>query len=269
LAGHNTLFPRLVRAIRGQWISPPTNFELKPKGSINYKLMALVTEYLRTGSAAARKAIVDFLRRMQQVGHLTVGKVSEIGAPGMHWTFNVGSVTGALLWALRRDHWDVVEAAVAFLMDEVGFNLRFRHNNWVVAPAPRIKNEKAQSPVDGYRNWFTATAVGEGWHVPESWLGSDQAIACSALRAVLMLQPELVSSFKVAEFPKTPYNVYKQHLLPNGFEAEIEDTPENRKLLGKDACHWVRVTSDELGNHAQFAYDWEEYTPPDGEPEEV
>lgn len=264
MAWHDALFPALVTAIR---TGKGKSYELQG-GTINYRLMEAFTAWIvdprivdpRT---ANQRRCLDLLSEMDESGHLALGAGTEAGAPGMHWTFSVGAVVGGLKWALIRKDQALIVACRQFLEHEIGLDRHFRFRGRVVLPAPRVKDEKRQAPVDGYRDVFVKIALGEPVKKPASYYAEDQAIAVATLREILSTKADPATReswrnrFAHAPVPKLLLPIRRVELEGGGYEAWIEDTPEARRVLGRDACHRVRNGPEGITYQVDWADKWQ------------
>jgi hypothetical protein len=232
MGGHKDLFFPLARVIRGD-----RNVPLAPvdqRGSLNYKLMAAARNAILSPDLRAR--FVDLLDEQERVGHLTIegpdGYACEQAAPGMHWTFNAASVTGVYLRVP-----ELREVCGRWIRNEVGLNRAFRLDGKTALPCARLKDERDQPPVDGYRDCWTALALGQETGRGEGYYRSDLAIACWAMAEICRL--DLLPDLSGAPVPKLLLPILRKDLPEGGYLAWLEDTPLARRALGRDACNWV------------------------------
>jgi|SRR6185295_2704966 len=254
---HEALFPRLVSAIREERVEPVGIFS----GSVNYKLMDAFTAWIAQPTPEHEQRCLGYLAGMQTLGHLTLGGTNgvatEAGSPAAHWTFNVASVLGGLKFALKRDNARMRDACFGFLLAEIGLNRAFRWKGRVILPAPRVKDEKEEGPIDGYRDVVTALALGERVRKPERYWTEPLAVAAATMKELLSLSPRQpgahrppvltaaqIRLFQSAPLPKLYLPILRRDLADGGYIAWIEDTPEARAAMGRDACHFVRCAPD-------------------------
>jgi hypothetical protein len=284
MGSHVRLFDNLISAYEGR---PFTPFD-PGGGSVNYKIMYAAAEWIDRPTAANAQRLLDMFATMKQVGHLSLkGKLGvqcEAGAPGQHWSFNVGSVLCVLAYAdgswkdkpLARQ---LRVAALSFVDDEVGLDRNFRYGTMVSLPCPRVvggsddPKAKRQSPIDGYRNVFVQLALGEKVKKGAKYWGQRGALAVRVMRELMTAHPEWVERFKKACVPKLYLPIIKESekfgSSVERYVAFIEDTPEARKVMGADGCHRVENGPDGV----RFQLDWrDEWLVPgagDGESEGV
>src|SRR6478609_734061 len=120
MATHEQLFPLLVGAIRGDKVKPLGI----DGGSVNYRLMDDTTTWIVDPSLKNEDVLLGHLKEMKEVGHMTLagpkGVACEQGSPGMHWTFNMGSIVGALKYAVQRNRRELIARCQDAILDEVG-----------------------------------------------------------------------------------------------------------------------------------------------------
>ncbi len=241
MAWHKILFPELVEAIRtGKGATRGI-----VHGSLNYELISQATTLIAEPTAERRREWCDYLKQMKVDGHQSRGQGTEQGASGMHWTFSTGAVVGALKWALERRQEDVSDACLGWIEDEVGLCRAFRYRGHVVMPQARVKDEKGQGPIDGYRDAFVALALGEKVKKPAKWWADDQTIAVATWRELLESHPEWRKWLVAAKPPRVaiPVMILK---AGDGYKAYFEDTPQVRKALGGGAMHRVECVDGEI-----------------------
>lgn len=263
---HEVLFPRLVGAIRGESVEP---VELSG-GTVNYKLMDAATAWIAAPSPKSERRMLDLLHEMRRIGHLSLegpkGVACEQGAPAAHWTFNVGSVAGVLKWAHARGHVPLFAAALDFMRDEAWLDLAHTYNGRCILPAPRVKDEKGQGPLDGYRDVFVALVLGDRVKKSARYWSQPGAIAVATVREVdWVTGGELFRELRKASMPRLYLPIRREHLQREridegtltidaaGFRSWIERTPEAERAMGRDGCNWVSAGPDGLA----WGYDWE------------
>ena len=254
MAGHEARLRRMVAAIHGEESKPVGDGK---GGSVNYRLMDRLTGYI-TGTRGARSASLEILSEMQRVGHLSLdgpnGVATEAGSPAAHWAFNQMAVLGGLKWALRRGDSEIVIATTTFVADEIGLDLEHRYGGRVCLPAPRVKDEKHEAPLDGYRDVAVALVLGERVKKNSRYWEEPLATAVATLRELLGKHKGLRDTLREAQMPKLYLPIIKTQLEDGGFRAEIEDTPEARKAMGRDGCHVVEIGPQ----GARWKVDWED-----------
>lgn len=253
MALHENLFPLLVAAIHGEKVKP-LGIE---GGSVNYRLMDDGTAWIVDPSPENKERFLGHLRNMRETGHLSIrghafGVACEQGSPGMHWTFNVGSVLGVLKWALIREDAQMIIACVGFLDDELGLDEAHLWRNRIILPAPRVKNEKGQRPIDGNRDLFVRMVNGYKPRKRAKFWAEPQNIVAATLREILRSEPQLFAPPHA--YPKLHLPILKTELPGGGFIAWIEKTPEAEHAMGRDGCNWVRCAPDGV----TYGFDWSE-----------
>lgn len=254
MASHTALFRRLAAAIKGEKPDPLGI----PGGSVNYRMMDRATACIAKG---AQTAFSDLLAEQEQEGHLTLrgpkGVACEQGSPAMHWSYNCASVAGVLNWAISEEQDQMRKDCVLWFAHEAGLDRHYRFKDGrVYMPAPRIKNEKGQGPVDGYRDVFLALALGENVNKPSKYWDQREALAVKTFRDVL---PKLTAAerqqIQNAPKPKLYLPIEKTDLPDGGYLLELPDSQDIRKALGKDVCHWVHCPSE---GQVTWRYDWKD-----------
>lgn len=255
MALHEQLFPLLVSAYHGAKVRPLG----LSGGSINYKLMDAFTAYIVDPSKVARVRCLSLLSEMETIGHLTLegphGIQYECGAPGMHWTFNVGSVLAGLVYAIRRKDALVIQACERFIITEIWLDAQYAYRGIVIMPCSRVKDEKNHKPVDGYRNAFLLQSRGFRLKRGDKFWSSPQSFVPVVMRELQShYDMKLISRFKAIDEPKLYLPIQRQELPGGGFIAWIDDNDLSRQALGRDGCNWVRAAPDGL----TWGYDWSE-----------
>lgn len=246
MALHEQLFPRLVGAIRGQRNITPLGIT---GGSVNYRLMDAATAYITMPTTATRSRAMSLMLELEEVGHFCLrgpsGIACEQGSPGMHWTFNMASVIGIADYAESRNHMDLYWAAMRVIQGEAALCAEYRYGPHVIMPAPRVKDEIDQGPIDGYRDVFTKLAFGEKVKKPNKYWSQDSAIAVSTFRNMdVHFTPGIA-------LPKLYVPIHKV-THDDGFLAWVDDTPEARAVMGHDCCNWVLTANGQY----KWGYDW-------------
>lgn len=268
MALHSQLFPRLVGAIRGEVVTP-LNIE---GGSVNYRLMDDTTAYIVDPSRTNQSKLIAHFENMRRTGHMSLtgphGVACEQGAPGMHWTYNIGSVLGVVRWAHANDHKELQGWAIQCLFDELDLDTKFMWRGESIFPAPRVKDEaesKNRNPQDDYRDVFIRLATGDKSKVkkPAKYWAHPQAIAVATMRMLLRTrvwgkaQIERAKHAYNMPLPRLYLPILKHGLPEGGYVAWIEKTEESVRALGKDACNWVRCSTDGV----TIGYDFESEPP--------
>jgi len=263
MATHGILWPNVLANLRGERPKPLWPLGEGRHGSVNYWMMNSFTVWRNDPSAKAEKALLDTYAEFRRVGHLSMeakgGVATEQGIPGAHWYFNLAPALGTFRFATIEKRVDLEDAALAFLLDEVGLNRAFTYNGWVVMPSPRIKDEKHMTPHDGYRDVFTALALGKKAKKSEAYWKDDQSAAVRTMKLIVEEGLWPVSTAQRAKVPKLYLPIMKSDLPGGGYLAQIEDTPEARKAIARDACNWVRMGPRILFKEGEaYGYDWSE-----------
>jgi hypothetical protein len=242
MAGHRERWIRVKAAAQGAKVVPVGDGN---GGSVNYRIMDLCTAYLVDPSPENMRRLLDFLRRLRKDGHLTLtgpnGVATEAGSPGMHWSFNIAPLLAALRKALEMHHDELVAALLAVITDEVGLDNGYRFNGMTAVPCPRVKDEKDEGPIDGYRDRVVAIAIGEK-PKGNKWLSDPDALAVRLMAELTDRHPEWRTLFRAARVPKLYVPIERVELEGGGYSARLVDSADARKALGRDACHRVRVT---------------------------
>lgn len=257
MAGHRERWIRVKAAAQGARVVPVGDGN---GGSVNYRIMDLATAYLVDTSPENMRRLLDLCYRLRKVGHLTLtgpnGVATEAGSPGMHWSFNLAPLLAALRAALELHHDELAAALLAIVTDEVGLDLAYRFNGMSVVPCPRVKDEKAEAPIDGYRDRVVALAVGEN-PKGNKWLGDPDALAVRLMAELVSRHPEWRAKFRAAGVPKLYVPIERVDLEGGGYSARLVDSADARKALGRDACHRVRVTPAGI----EWFTDWDDSEP--------
>lgn len=281
MAWHDILFPNVVKAIAGDFSFKLTGFV---EDTINYGIMSAVATCLADPTMDNIDHYLGILTEMGREGHLArrgpKGVGTEAGAPAMHWTFNVGPVAGMTLRAIEEEELElpdrvikksipkrstVITEGLDFLCNEYQMDKKHTYiyrdkrgklSITVAIPAPRIKDEKDQKPYgDSYRDIFVALLSGRQVRKSTKYWSESQSLAVRCVRDLLALEPALVGVFADAEYPKLAVDIRKQDIGSDGdYIAFVEDTPDNRRMMGKDCCNWVRCADKKI----TFGYDWSE-----------
>lgn len=239
MALHRELWKRFKAATRGEKVQA-----LGVNGSVNYRHMDRATAALVDPSPANLAAFVELLHRQEVIGHLSLegphGVACEQGAPGMHWSFNEAPVLGVLRLADERHLDELAEACMRHLVNEVGLDTAYRFNGTTVVPCPRVKDEKNEAPIDGYRDKMVALAIGEAVRAGK-WLSDDDAMAPRLMAEMIGKHHDRVARFRAAKVPLLYIPIERVDLEGGGYSARLVDSAAARKSLGKDACHRVRI----------------------------
>lgn len=281
MAWHDVLYPNVVKAIAGDFNFKPTGFV---ENTINYGMMSSVATCLHSPTIDNIDRYLDILTEMRREGHLArrgpKGVGTEAGAPAMHWTFNIGPPAGMTLRAMEEEELElskrvikkpipkrsmVITEGLNFLCNE--YQLDKRHTYiyrdekrkltlTTALPCPRAKDEKDQKPYgDKYRDISVALLSGKRVRKSVKYWNEPQSLAIRCIRDLLALKPSLLGMFREAGYPKLAMEIHKQDIGHNGdYIAYIEDTPENRRMMGRDCCNWVRCVDKKI----TFGYDWSE-----------
>jgi len=252
MAGHIERYRQLVAAIWGLAAFAVGNGS---GGSLNFKLMDLVTLWILTAQEAYAQRILELLAEMKAIGHMTIqgpNKVaSEQGSPGAHWYFNWTSILGCLKWARKRRHLALTSACEEAVYDEVALCREYSYGGVTALCGPRIKDEIEQDGGDGYRDVFLALGLGQPIRKPKKYWNHQQAAAVRLMRTLCqegVIRPEVARRWPL---PKLYIPLHRID-LSEGFFVYIEDTPEARQAMGKDACNWVLLRNGEVTE----GYDW-------------
>lgn len=278
---HRVLWPNLVLAVRGSKSAKHVGIE---GGSVNYRLTDDTTAWILDPSEENRRVLLGHFENMRKTGHMSLagpkGVACEQGAPAAHRKFNMASVLAVFKFATTSDrtgqpatsrHIDpeLAEAAESVILDEIGLTQAFMYKGMSVIPAPRVKDEKGQGPIDANRDrlsWVLRgidhkkLKVGRNyWHDDE---GNLDVILARELVEKGTWSDEHIFAAEHADLPKLYLPINTRHWTGNveQFEAWIDDTPENRKVMGKDACHFVHAGEDGVW----WRYDWEPELDADG-----
>lgn len=169
-------------------------------------------------------------------------------------------VLAVFKFARERGDEELAQDAEAVILDEVGLTQAFTYKGTSVIPAPRVKGEKKQGPVDDNRDRLRLVLCDAGirklkvgrnfWKDDE---GNLDVILARELREDGVWDDELVTMAQHADLPKLCLSIaYRGWSGREGFEAWIDDTLENRKIMGRDACHFVHAGPDGIW----WRYDW-------------
>lgn len=271
MATHEVLFPRLIAAIRGEKVKPVGI----TGGSVNYKLMDSATSWILNPSDENRRVLLGHFENMRKTGHMSLagpkGVACEQGAPMAHRKFNMAPILAIFKFATTSDrHIDpaLAEDAEVVILDEIGLTQAFMYKGTSVIPAPRVKDEKGQGPVDANRDrlsWVLRGIDPRKLKVGRNYWRDDEGNLDVILARELVEKGTWGAELTwAAEHADLPVNLHlpiiAEHLVEGGFTAYIPDTPENRKTMGKDACHFVHAGEDGVW----WRYDWEPELDADG-----
>lgn len=298
MALHTRLFKDISTIINDTTDKTPIT-PLDISGSLNYRAMSwgswcilAIRDRLPTVDGndksltrVANSTYIDrfqqFLDEQESIGHCTLsgpkGVACEQGSPGMHHTFTVVSVVGVLQECLRYDYpngpYDkLINSCVRWLGHQARFNDHYRVGTLVAMPCPRVKDEKSQAPIDGYRDIMTSLIIDSTIDKSTSKLilpsfvtrrssnfwRQTQSIGVRVLRDILMQHPDLLHDMRAVNDPKLYLPIERRPLADgSGFIAWIEKTQSNTTIMGKDVCNWV-INRGRSGNDPQVEYglDW-------------
>jgi len=257
---HRVLLELLNRASRGEKVQPVSPED----GPVNKKLMRAAINLLVDWSPANRKRFLDLVEPMAEIGHMTVGKACEQGAPGMHGSYSMGAILAVRRGCEGRDDPEMELACEDVLLAEAGLNRHFRFKvpdstrwaaerpSWsvadpVVLPCPRAKDEDKRGepmpPYDGYRDVVTALMLGEKVKRPAKYYRDDMAIAVRIMKDLVdrgIWDSRLQAEARDAPLPMLRVTIFRRE-IPDGWIAWIEDTSFNRQAL-IDPLTWVRCS---------------------------
>lgn len=223
-------------------------------GSENYRLMSLATAVLIDPSPARVSAYLSRLDAMHsRDGHLTTHGPRalgyECGAPGMHWTFSMTAPEAVaqkgLAGELGPKSADLAAASLQFLNDEYRFDAHFVYGGRCTPPAPRVKDQLNQGPLDGYRDAWIEMLQGRPVKRSAHWWAAESAIACRLMRDLIAKYGAVVLAPLTANALSLPLLPVKYDRSPpgaDGFVAWIIDEPPAHELI--DVCHRVSNTKD-------------------------
>lgn len=263
MALHGLLWSNLINSYDGKLVKV-----LHVRGSVNYRLMDAGARALLDPKDSDQ--FLQFLQEMKTEGHLALrgpnGVAYECGAPGMHWSYNIAPALANLIKAIKRGEApgsEIRQECLDFLVNEVGLDSEYEFRGRVVLPCPRVKDEKDQQPMDGTRDEFLAVIRRGGlpkkqknWDHPQMFV-LRLLRDLFTLRATAKVQPLTATELlplRVGKMPRLLLPIEKVQLTrEEGYWAFIKDTPEARKIMGKDCCNWVYNGPDGI----KFGVDWE------------
>lgn len=263
MATHESLWPNFIGAVRGSKSARHLNIE---GGSVNYRLLDDTTAWILDPSPQNRKTLLGHFANMKRTGHMSLsgpkGVACEQGSPMAHRKFNLAPLLAIFKFARARGDEELKEGAENIILDEVGLTSSYTYKGTSVIPAPRVKDEKGQGPIDRNRDRLSLILQGvdaDSLRVGRNfWKDDDGNLDVILAREVTesgLWDHELIEMARRADLPKLYLPIEDSQFGPQGgFEAWITDTPNNRKTMGRDGCHFVHVGEDGIW----WRYDWEE-----------
>lgn len=261
---HGVMLDRLNRAVAGEKVEPVEG----GGGPVNKKLMKAAIRLLVDWTLENRKRFLELIEPMAEIGHLTIGKATEAGAPGAHWTFNLAAILavynacwvsdGAQPAAFTPKELRLAGACEDVLLAECGLDRHFRFGKRVVLCCPRGKDEIEQPPYDGYRDTFLALAMGEKVKKQAKYWQDPLALAVRLMKELVdrgIWDSRLQAEARDAPMPKLAVPILRTS-IENGWEARLEDTPASRIAVGRDGLTAVRVVEQPWPGKITWAYDW-------------
>lgn len=260
MATHEYLWPNAILAIQGSKSTRHLSIE---GGSVNYRLMDDGTAWILDPSLENEGVLIGHFENMARTGHFSLagpkGVACEQGIPGAHRKFNVTMILGILKFATARDNQTLIDHCVKVMCGEVGLTLAYQYKGVSIIPAPRIKNEKKQEPLDSNRDRIAAMATGAN---PSSiragkdfWQDEEGNFDCILMRQLVeegIWSDNMMRQARLALVPKLYLPIQSFSLPSGGFEALIRQTPEAEKAMGKDGCHFVHAGEDGFW----WKFDW-------------
>jgi hypothetical protein len=238
MADHTRLWNHFILAVRG---SKEAKHQNVGGGSVNYRLIDDTTAWILDPSPENRLTLLGHFANMKRTGHMSLagpkGVACEQGSPAAHRKFNMAPLLAIFKFARERGDNELALAAEAVILDEVGLTQAFMFKGTSVIPAPRVKDEKGQGPVDVNRDrlsWVLRGADLRKIKTGKSFWKDDEG------NLDVILARELVES-----------RVWDDELIVMAIHSD--DTPENRKVMGRDGCHFVHAAPDGIW----WRVDWE------------
>lgn len=263
MATHESLWPNFIGAVRGS--TSARHLGIKG-GSVNYRLLDDTTAWLLDPSPQNRKTLLGHFANMKRTGHMSLsgpkGVACEQGSPMAHRKFNMAPLLAIFKFARARGDEELEEDAEEVILDEVGLTSSFTFKGVSVIPAPRVKDEKGHGPIDSNRDRLSLILQGvdvDSLRVGHNFWKDDDNLDVIIARELAesgLWDDELIVMSKHAVTPKLyiPITINFNPIIGGGFEAWIPDTPDNRRTMGKDGCHFVHAGEDGIW----WRYDWEE-----------
>lgn len=262
MATHESLWDQFVLAVRGSKSAHHIGIE---GGSVNYRGLDDTTAWILDPSPENRKVLMGHFANMRKTGHMSLagpkGVACEQGSPGAHRKFNMSWVLAVFKFASSESHFDpgLAREASIVILDEIALTQAFTYKGTSAIPAPRVKDEKGQGPIDGNRDRLSLVLQGIDPRKIKAgrnfWKddGNLDVILARELIESRSWHVALIQNAQEAELPKLYLNIEMFTTTNGGFEARIPDTPENRKTMGRDACHFVHAGEDGIW----WRYDFE------------
>lgn len=264
MATHEILWPNAILAIQGSKSAKHAGIE---GGSVNYRLLDDGTAWILDPSEHNENVIIGHFENMARTGHFSLsgpkGVACEQGIPGAHRKFNVAMVLGILKWAVIRNHQTLITYCVTTICGEVALTQRYQYKGKSAIPAPRIKDEKSQSPLDANRDRIALMATGYSTSKIRAgknfWQDEEGNFDCILMRELIednVWSDVQMRTARVGFLPRLylPINSVTLGTTSDGYEAWIVRTPEAEKAMGKDGCHFVHNAPDGVW----WKYDWKD-----------
>jgi hypothetical protein len=266
MADHTRLWNHFILAVRG---SKEAKHQNVGGGSVNYRLIDDTTAWILDPSPENRLTLLGHFANMKRTGHMSLagpkGVACEQGSPAAHRKFNMAPLLAIFKFARERGDNELALAAEAVILDEVGLTQAFMFKGTSVIPAPRVKDEKGQGPVDVNRDrlsWVLRGADLRKIKTGKSFWKDDEGnldvILARELVESRVWDDELIVMAIHSDLPLLYLDIKMNTTQSGGgshygFEAWIDDTPENRKVMGRDGCHFVHAAPDGIW----WRVDWE------------